>query len=96
MVAGLPRRLSADLRGRGEGLWKSFENKNALPFGYVYDTAYDGKKLYWTPAKDRLRLLANGYYMTQNEAHDGQHADDQECLRCVERGGRNGGGRTGK
>ena len=64
----------------------TFENKNALPFGYVYDTAYDGKKLYWTPAKDRLRLLANGYYMTSWSDPPSPVTDTEEVLGQLSQG----------
>ena len=64
----------------------TFKNKNALPFGYVYDTAYDGKTLYWTPAKDRLRLLANGYYMTSWAEPPGPVTDTEEVLGQLSQG----------
>ena len=64
----------------------TFQNKNALPFGYVYDTAYDGKTLYWTPAKDRLRLLANGYYMTSWADPPGPVTDTEEVLGQLSQG----------
>lgn len=57
-----------------------FKNRNALPFGYVYDKAFDGKTLYWTDAKDRLRLLANGYYMTSWEKPPTPVSDTEEAL----------------
>ncbi len=58
----------------------TYKNKNALPFGYVYDRAYDGKTLYWTPAKDRIRLLANGYYMTSWATPPTPVTDTEEAL----------------
>ncbi|MGX8704296.1 MAG: YfhO family protein, partial [bacterium] len=64
----------------------TFENKNALPFGYVYDTAYDGKTLYWTPAKDRLRLLANGYYISSWATPPGPVTDTEEVLGRLSQG----------